>query len=216
MKKILVLAFAAIAFSSCNDEITELEAAENTTSAPVVEKTTADAIPAAFKSQPGTPVPAAAPAPMTTSAPSSNTTAGLNPEHGKPGHRCDIAVGAPLNSAPTSQPAPTPTGTLARQPVQIAAPQSTAQPAGVAPVAAGMNPAHGQPGHRCDINVGEPLSTPVKAGGSPSAQPQTPVVAAPLQNMPAISAAGSQSTASLNPAHGQPGHRCDIAVGAPL
>jgi len=28
----------------------------------------------------------------------------LNPAHGQPGHRCDIAVGAPLNSAPAAQP----------------------------------------------------------------------------------------------------------------
>lgn len=25
---------------------------------------------------------------------------GMNPAHGQPGHRCDVAVGAPLNSAP--------------------------------------------------------------------------------------------------------------------
>jgi len=25
---------------------------------------------------------------------------GMNPAHGQPGHRCDIAVGAPLNSKP--------------------------------------------------------------------------------------------------------------------
>jgi len=30
----------------------------------------------------------------------SSSTA-LNPKHGEPGHRCDIAVGAPLNSKPT-------------------------------------------------------------------------------------------------------------------
>jgi hypothetical protein len=54
----------------------------------------------------------------------------------------------------------------------------------------GLNPPHGQPGHRCDIAVGAPL------GGS-------------MMN--------DNSTASnLNPPHGQPGHRCDIAVGAPL
>jgi len=26
---------------------------------------------------------------------------GVNPAHGQPNHRCDIAVGAPLNSKPT-------------------------------------------------------------------------------------------------------------------
>src|SRR6188474_1027285 len=28
------------------------------------------------------------------------TAEGMNPPHGQPGHRCDIAVGAPLNSPP--------------------------------------------------------------------------------------------------------------------
>ncbi|MEI9909110.1 MAG: hypothetical protein WDO71_05235 [Bacteroidota bacterium] len=36
--------------------------------------------------------------PATTSNPVS--TAGLNPAHGQPGHRCDISVGAPLDSKP--------------------------------------------------------------------------------------------------------------------
>ena len=40
------------------------------------------------------------------------------------------------------------------------APQSnTVSVNGSTSVAAGMNPAHGQPGHRCDIPVGAPLPT---------------------------------------------------------
>lgn len=81
------------------------------------------------------------------------TAPGMNPPHGQPGHRCDIAVGAPLNSPPGQQPA-------APQPQ----PTATAAPATVTPVnnadivtAPGMNPPHGQPGHRCDIAVGQPL-----------------------------------------------------------
>src|SRR5687767_6499994 len=31
-------------------------------------------------------------------------SAGLNPAHGEPGHRCDIAVGSPLNGKPANQP----------------------------------------------------------------------------------------------------------------
>lgn len=63
-----------------------------------------------------------------------------------------------------------------------------------------LNPAHGQPGHRCDIKVGEPLnSAPEKS--------ETNTSGSPLIN------AGS---GKLNPAHGQPGHRCDIKVGDPL
>ena len=38
--------------------------------------------------------------PIQQTAPAT-TQAGLNPPHGQPGHRCDIAVGAPLNSKPT-------------------------------------------------------------------------------------------------------------------
>lgn len=51
-----------------------------------------------------------------------------------------------------------------------------------------LNPAHGQPGHRCDIAVGQPLNS----------QPK------------------QETNANVNPPHGQPGHRCDLAVGAPL
>ncbi len=91
----------------------------------------------------------------TFNTPDKNQTTGLNsnvnPEHGQPGHRCDIAVGAPLNStAPVTlqtQPAPI------NQP-QLAAPKSS--------TATGMNPEHGAPGHRCDISVGTPLNQPVK------------------------------------------------------
>src|SRR5687768_8224885 len=35
---------------------------------------------------------------QTMPAPATSTSAGMNPAHGEPGHRCDIAVGAPLNS----------------------------------------------------------------------------------------------------------------------
>lgn len=81
--------------------------------------------------------------------PQSQATApGMNPPHGQPNHRCDIAVGAPLNSPPGKNPA-----TQATQaPVQV-------QPQNAAPVvtAPGMNPPHGQPGHKCEVAVGAPL-----------------------------------------------------------
>lgn len=141
--------------------------------------------------------------------------AGLNPEHGKPGHRCDIAVGAPLNSAPTPQPtaAVTNTPSVAQKPTSIVA---TPQPSPAAAttsktIAPGMNPEHGKPGHRCDIAVGAPLdSKPIEAKVEQKTEevktnPVTPV-------LPAANPDG----AALNPEHGKPGHRCDIAVGAPL
>ncbi|MDF2382680.1 hypothetical protein JMG10_14460 [Nostoc ellipsosporum NOK] len=81
----------------------------------------------------------------------------LNPEHGQPGHRCDLAVGAPLNSSPgAASPVPVPNQstpviqpTGSSTPVTIPATQTAAAP--------GTNPEHGQPGHRCDLAVGAPL-----------------------------------------------------------
>ena len=97
---------------------------------------------------------ATAPATTTTGV----ATAGLNPAHGQPGHRCDIAVGAPLNS-PAAKPATTATtATTTSQPVITSTPGAVAAPVKTAP---GMNPPHGQPGHRCDIAVGAPLNSPV-------------------------------------------------------
>lgn len=87
------------------------------------------------------------------------TAKGMNPPHGQPGHRCDIAVGAPLNSKPTVQPA----NAKAVTATPTIQPNLAQQPAVVTPVAPGMNPQHGQPGHRCDIAVGAPLnSAPAK------------------------------------------------------
>ena len=63
-----------------------------------------------------------------------------------------------------------------------------------------LNPAHGQPGHRCDIPVGARLdSVPAKSNNTQSG---SPVI--------------NSGDIKLNPAHGQPGHRCDIKVGDPL
>ena len=87
---------------------------------------------------------------------------------------------------------------------------------------AGMNPAHGQPGHRCDIAVGAPLNSPpgnsAKAGNA-IVQQNTPV-ASTTQNQaaPAIltSNAPAATAPGMNPPHGQEGHVCSVAVGAPL
>ena len=92
--------------------------------------------------------------------------AGINPAHGQPGHRCDVAVGAALpkdGAAPAKT--TTPNSPLVAQPVANA-PFIQTQPqtnTASTTVATGLNPAHGQPGHRCDIEVGKPLnSTPKK------------------------------------------------------
>ena len=79
-----------------------------------------------------------------------------------------------------------------------------------------LNPQHGQPGHRCDIAVGAPLNTPAT-----TVQPNVSATAAPvttatnIETKKVVPEVNSSSTA-LNPKHGEPGHRCDIAVGAPL
>lgn len=152
-----------------------------------------------------------------------NTSAGMNPEHGKPGHRCEIAVGAPLNSSPVKS---------AAAPTTITQPAVT-QPATTAPktvTAKGMNPAHGEPGHRCDISVGAPLnSAPINtaksaaSNGSATITPAAPLtqnnaIVPALQNT-SISTPAKTATAftgKINPAHGQPGHDCKVAVGQPL
>ncbi|MGX7667722.1 hypothetical protein [Flavobacterium pedocola] len=105
------------------------------------------------------------------------TKPGMNPPHGQPGHRCDIAVGTPLNSKPAANSGtnavrytpPTPTGqaqttTTANNIPAILQPTTGATPATPAKpqtTLAGMqgkpNPAHGQEGHRCDVKVGDPL-----------------------------------------------------------
>ncbi len=84
------------------------------------------------------------------------TAPGMNPPHGQPNHRCDIPVGAPLNSKKAETTTVKSTDIQTSTTAPIAAPQNNA---GSTTVAAGMNPAHGQPNHRCDIPVGAPLPT---------------------------------------------------------
>ena len=88
----------------------------------------------------------------------------LNPEHGQPYHRCEIPVGAPIDSAPPQNAAP-----------QVIPQQSAANSSfntnpispSLAPAAAPVqatgpkpanNPVHGEPHHRCDLEVGAPLT----------------------------------------------------------
>jgi hypothetical protein len=114
----LLLAAALLGFTACS----ESENKTSNTSNPTVNTPAANA-------------------PATNAAtPSSNVA--LNPAHGEPGHRCDIQVGAPLNT-----------------PVQpkLTTPPPVFQPQPTGSVAAGTNPPHGQPGHDCGIPVGAPL-----------------------------------------------------------
>ena len=75
-----------------------------------------------------------------------------------------------------------------------------------------LNPAHGEPGHSCAIPVGAPLD------GS-GAQPQTQTITAPVATQPVAQpnfSTGSAPANGINPPHGEPGHDCAVAVGAPL
>ncbi len=76
--------------------------------------------------------------------------------------------------------------------------------------AAGLNPAHGQPGHRCDISPGAPLSS----SPAPKAQAPGATITPPtqIQNQ----SPSAKSGVSANPPHGQPGHKCDVGANSNL
>ena len=96
-----------------------------------------------------------------------------------------------------------------------------------------LNPPHGQPGHRCEIPVGSPLNAsptaeqPTSTNNAPSATEGTNnygSMASTVENARRLNASQGSRTAApatgekpeVNPPHGQPWHRCDIAVGSPL
>ena len=99
-------------------------------------------------------------------------------------------------------------------------PQAVAQ----APVKAGMNPAHGQPGHRCDIAVGAPLNSPATKPASTTVNPgkasfttttvQNPTAASGVPDL--LKPNATPTAPGMNPPHGEAGHQCGVAVGAPL
>ena len=149
------LLLAAAGLFSCNSEdktASETLPVDSSVLAPtVIDTATKTATADSIATQPTvnvnqTAAPVVLPAPATTTT---KSTAGLNPAHGQPGHRCDIAVGAPLNSAPAKAPT---AGVLPANPTM-------SQPAIVAPTngTARLNPPHGQPGHDCSVEVGKPL-----------------------------------------------------------
>lgn len=110
-----------------------------------------------------------------STAPSANTNAGtvatnsakpaLNPAHGEPHHRCDIAVGAPIDSQPAAQNAApqavqqggAPANAFNTNPIAPTKAPSAAPVTATGPKPA-LNPAHGEPHHRCDLQVGAPLT----------------------------------------------------------
>lgn len=119
---------------------------------------------------PGQNQPATASQTLTPNPQQVATKKGMNPPHGQAGHRCDIAVGAPLNSPPgnTNQPKIGAATTQQIDPSKFTTQTTTTtQPTGAPAIlnpdaaqtttAPGMNPPHGQAGHQCGIAVGAPL-----------------------------------------------------------
>lgn len=71
-----------------------------------------------------------------------------------------------------------------------------------------VNPAHGQPGHRCDLPVGAPLNG---EANTTTTQPQTTQLPST-----SVSPVRVDQTPEVNPPHGEPGHDCSVPVGAKL
>lgn len=115
--------------------------------------------PAAVQPAPGTvlqPVqPAGQPAAQSTT---SSGSPALNPPHGEPGHVCEIPVGSPLDgsAAPAPTMAPAPASAIPTQTLTIPANNSGA-PASGSSMSGKPNPPHGEPGHVCELAVGEIL-----------------------------------------------------------
>ncbi len=93
-------------------------------------------------------------------------TGNVNPPHGEPGHRCDIPTGAPLDSAPNTpainvQPNASTQGGqpfLVNDDAKARMAQENGQTVPQGAKGSGqINPPHGQPGHRCDVPVGQAL-----------------------------------------------------------
>jgi hypothetical protein len=148
-----------------------------------------------------------------------SVAAGVNPAHGQPNHRCDIAVGAPLNTPANGVVSTPQSNQMQMQPqmqtITQSAPAKTVTPKG-------MNPPHGQPNHRCDIAVGAPLNSKPAVAAATTSGATSGEVSQNISVQPPVSGSLSPSPANtvtpegMNPPHGQAGHRCDVAVGAPL
>jgi len=162
-----LLVLSALLFSSCKkEEIAEAPPTEEVTAEvvhnPTAPATTQQVQPVNSGTASGsvmTSQPQVTAQSYSTTAPTTATAKGMNPPHGQPGHRCDISVGAPLNSAPKNT-AGSATVTQATNVTPammnvVEAPAKTeTTPVVTAP---GMNPPHGQEGHVCGVAVGAPL-----------------------------------------------------------
>jgi hypothetical protein len=173
---VAILSMTMAAFSACNNKQPDYDPSIATPlNQPRPDSSTGTAAPAVVN-------PVITDQTVTTPVTQTADATGMNPAHGQPGHRCDIAVGAPLNSAPTKP---------STQNVSTAVTQPASTP--TVKTAPGMNPPHGQPGHRCDIAVGASLSSPVT---KPETQTITPSVS-PINTSPAAETK-NDATPSVN------------------
>jgi len=119
----------------------------------------------------------------------------------------------PVNLPITTQQQPQSININPQNNTVVSAPQTITQTPVPTVTQPGMNPPHGQPNHRCDITVGAPLNS--KPAAPATAQPTT-VSTAPQQVTMKEVPNTQKTLPGMNPPHGEPNHRCDIAVGAPL
>jgi phosphatidylethanolamine-binding protein (PEBP) family uncharacterized protein len=83
-----------------------------------------------------------------------------NSPHGQANHRCDIAVGAPLNTVING-------GNSLQSTQAVPSPQNETPKA---VTLKGINPPHGENNHRCDIAVGALLNSEPAASATKPAQ----------------------------------------------
>jgi hypothetical protein len=181
MKKILFLGLALSLFACKNNDLKDEQAVENaveTTTQDLVDSTatpntmTEAEISEANKnsimySNPNytTNTTQATNPTQTTAVAPVSVGKGMNPAHGQAGHRCDIAVGAPLNSKPGMNATTSPTSTTissdgnAGTVISNGAKITTTKVSSPTVTPEGMNPPHGENGHRCDLAVGAPLNS---------------------------------------------------------
>lgn len=141
----------------------------------------------------------------TNLAPNNTTVTKVNPPHGQPGHICGTET--------QQQNIPVQSQTTNNQQFTVSQPIKTTNNQTPTKVAKGMNPPHGQPGHRCDIVVGAPLNS------KPNKSATTTNTTTNNTNTPALVSPNPTTTQvapGMNPPHGQPGHVCGTPVGSPL
>ncbi|RNI31644.1 RodZ family helix-turn-helix domain-containing protein [Rufibacter latericius] len=139
---------------------------------------------------------------------------------------CSKSKNEPAAGADTAKNTSLPVNTSSNSTAPVTSQPATVgqqTPAGTPVVTTGLNPAHGEPGHRCDIQVGAPLNSPPGVTVNPGVTPNSGATATPnarpsaLPPAPVLPMGPPVTTAKgMNPPHGQPGHDCSIAVGAPL